>query len=168
MRKSTTAVGPALVLALVAVLWVGIGSLFEQGGPEATANDHGTEHASNTPGLGAKEHPLPMPSTKTLEEFQKLLFPWVLSREYDHKLAWSQDKAVRDTGPYIKGKYYGTHPAVRCWYSPKVMYWMTGDPAFWPEGVAAGKAPRRKPREGDIPDGGMIIKEMFAPPSARW
>ena len=92
-----------------------------------------------------------MPSTMRLHEYQEKLFPWILSRVYDHKLGWARDKMVRDTGPYIKGKYYGTHPAVRCWYSPKVMYWMTGNPDWWPEGKAAGKAPKKKPREGDIP-----------------
>ncbi len=167
MRTYWMAAVSALTLALVAATWIGVSSMFDDGSPIAVAEEHGS-YGKDASGLGAKEHALPMPSTKTLEEFQKVLFPWVLSREYDTKLGWSQDKTVRDTGPYIKGKYYGTHPAVRCWYSPKVMYWMTGDPAFWPEGAAAGKAPQKGPREGDIPDGGMIIKEMFTPPAARW
>ena len=169
MRTIWMAAGAAFVLALGAVLWIGVGSVFEAGAPAAVASDQGhTYDAKTTPGIGAKEHPLPLPSTERLHEFQKILFPWVLSRVYDTELGWSRDKTVRDTGPYIKGKYYGTHPAVRCWYSPKVMYWMTGDPSFWPEGVAAGKAPKKEPRAGEIPDGGMIIKEMFTPPSARW
>jgi len=168
MRNLRMAAGAALLLAAAALFVVGVAGLFEGGADEAAANDHPIEYSKGTPGVGAREHPLPMPSTKTLEEFQKVLFPWVLSRAYDGDLGWSRDKTVRDTGPYVKGKYYGTHPAVRCWYSPKVMYWMTGDPSFWPEGKAAGLAPPKEPRAGDIPDGGMIIKEMFTPPAARW
>ena len=53
----------------------------------------------------------------------------------------SVDKGVRDTGPYIDGKYYGTHPAVRVWYSPGVMRWLANG------------------RQGPIPDGEVIIKE---------
>ena len=164
MRNLWLTVVPAILLAIVALLYVGIGSLFEGGSQDAVAGGHGYSWDKDAPGIGAKEHNLPLPSTKTLSEFQEILFPWVLSRTYDKDLGWSRDKTVRDTGPYVKGKYYGTHPAVRCWYSPKMMYWMTGDPSFWPEGNVKPKAPR----EGDIPDGAMVIKEMFTPPAARW
>ncbi len=64
------------------------------------------------------------------------------------KLNWCVDKGVRDTGPSFQGTYYGTHPAVRVFYSPKVMQWLIGG------------------RNGSIPDGAMIIKEHY-PPSAR-
>jgi cytochrome c553 len=120
------------------------------------------------PGVGAQEHPLPLPTTLSHLDYEKQLFPFIQSRAYATTLGWSHDKRVRDTGAYIKGKYYGTHPAVRCFYSPKVMYWLTGDPAFWPEGQAAGLAPPKPPRAGAIPDGGMIIKEMLPPPAARY
>src|SRR6202035_2273147 len=34
-------------------------------------------------------------------------------RTYEYrKLGWCEDKYVRDTGPYVHGQYYGTHPAV--------------------------------------------------------
>ena len=56
---------------------------------------------------------------------------------------------VRDTGPF-KGVYYGTHPAVRIYYSPRAMQWLI-------EG-----------RQGPIPDGAMIIKEQYHPPAARY
>lgn len=93
--------------------------------------------------------PLPLPHKLTSPEYQKLLYPFLASREYI-RLGWARDKRVRDTGPFIEGKYYGTHNAVRIFYSPEVIEWMTGG------------------RKGRIPDGAMIIKEMFNPPAARW
>ncbi len=117
---------------------------------------------------GGREHPLPLPTTRPLIEFERVLFPFVRSRAYATDLGWSHDKRIRDTGAYVKGVSFGTHPAVRCYYSPKVMYWLTGDPNRWPEGRDAGLAPPKKPREGRIPDGGMIIKEMLPPPAARY
>jgi len=120
------------------------------------------------PGFLAKEHPLPLPTSTTHIAYEQQLFPFIRSRAYATTLGWSRDKRVRDTGAYVKGTYYGTHPAVRCFYSPKVMYWLTGDPDFWPEGRDAGLAPKKQPREGTIPDGGMIIKEMLPPPAARY
>ena len=120
------------------------------------------------PGFAAKEHPLPLPTSMTHIDYEQQLFPFIRSRAYATTLGWSRDKRVRDTGAYVKGKSYGTHPAVRCFYSPKVMYWLTGDPDFWPEGRDAGLAPAKLPREGQIPDGGMIIKEMLPPPAARY
>jgi len=71
------------------------------------------------------------------------------SKRYQ-KMGWTRDKRVRDTGPYIDGIYYGTHFAVRIFYSPGVHAWLKND------------------RQGDIPDGAMIIKEMWAPPAARY
>jgi hypothetical protein len=117
---------------------------------------------------GGREHPLPLPTSMTHIEYERILFPFVRSRAFVTELGWAVDKRVRDTGPYVKGVSYGTHPAVRCYYSPKVMYWLTGDPACWPEGMAAGLAPAKAPREGAIPDGGMIIKEMLPPPARRY
>ncbi len=119
------------------------------------------------PGFKATEHPLPLPTTMSHIDYEQQLFPFIRSRSYATDLGWSHDKRVRDTGAYVKGKYYGTHPAVRCFYSPKVMYWLTGDPDFWPQGRDAGLAPPKRPREGQIPDGGMLIKEMLPPPAAR-
>ena len=124
--------------------------------------------AAEPPGFGAQEHPLPLPTSMSHIDYEALLFPFIRSRGYATDLGWSHDKRVRDTGAYVKGKYYGTHPAVRCFYSPKVMYWLTGDPDFWPQGRDAGLAPKKQPREGVIPDGGMIIKEMLPPPAARY
>lgn len=81
--------------------------------------------------------------------YQVWLYNFLGSRQYE-KLGWPQDKSVRDTGPYIDKTSYGTHNAVRIFYSPEVINWMKGG------------------RKGEIPDGAMIVKEMFNPPAARY
>jgi mono/diheme cytochrome c family protein len=101
---------------------------------------------------GAKEHSLPLPSSvppADFVQFEKTMLAFLDNGEYK-KLNWCVDKGVRDTGPYSKGVYYGTHPAVRIFYSPKVMEWLVGG------------------RQGAIPDGAMIIKEQYKPPAARY
>jgi hypothetical protein len=70
-------------------------------------------------------------------------------RTYRYReLGWCVDKYVRDTGPYVHGQYYGTHPAVRIYYSPEVIDWLRGG------------------RVGAPRDGAVIIKEQYAPPPA--
>ena len=91
---------------------------------------------------------LPLPGTMTSEEYEKLLYPFIQNREYKQP-GWKVDKGVRDTGPFIGDIMYGTHDAVRIWYSPDVITWLENN------------------REGSIPDGSMIVKEMFRPPAAR-
>jgi mono/diheme cytochrome c family protein len=98
----------------------------------------------------AKENPLPLPSSippNGTTAFEKGVFDFLNNGGY---LSWCRDKSVRDTGPYINDVYYGTHPAVRIYYSPKMMTWLTGD------------------RKHPIPDGAMIIKEQYVPPSATY
>ena len=69
-------------------------------------------------------------------------------RTYAYRqLGWCVDKYVRDTGPYVHGVYYGTHPAVRIYYSPGVVDWL------------------RHGRTGAPPDGAVIIKEQYPPPA---
>ena len=65
-------------------------------------------------------------------------------RRYE-ELGWARDKWLRDTGPFIGGEYFGTHPAVRVYYSPEVIRWLEGG------------------RKGRIPDGAVIVKEQYAP-----
>ncbi|WP_435020944.1 hypothetical protein TA3x_002104 [Tundrisphaera sp. TA3] len=91
---------------------------------------------------------LPLPGSMPVAEFEAKLFPFLNDRQYE-ALGWVRDKGVRDTGPYIDGKYYGTHPAVRVFYSPGVIRWLENG------------------RAGAIPDGEMIIKEQYAAPAAR-
>ena len=90
---------------------------------------------------------LPLPSKTPHEEFESKLFEFLNTRQYA-ELGWRKDKAVRDTGPFIGGRYYGTHPVVRVFYSPEIMRWLVGG------------------RQGSIPDGAMMIKEQYGRPAA--
>jgi len=69
-------------------------------------------------------------------------------RTYAMELDWSRDMNWRLTGPYVgnigSGENFGTHPAVRIYYSPEVIDWLCNG------------------REGEIPDGAMIVKEMHS------
>jgi hypothetical protein len=82
-------------------------------------------------------------------DFEKQYLAFLAGGEYK-RLRWCGDKGVRDTGPFIQRVYYGSHPAVKVYYSPKVMAWLIGG------------------REGPIPDGAMIVKEQFRPPAGRY
>ncbi len=84
----------------------------------------------------------------SVEQFEELLFDFLHERKYQ-ELGWAVDKTIRDTGPYIKGRSYGTHPAVRVYYSPKVMQWLIND------------------RQGAIADGAIIIKEQYHEPAKQ-
>jgi hypothetical protein len=102
---------------------------------------------------GAQEHALPLPSSLPKSElvaFERQLFDFLDKDTYDRDLHWCRDKGVRDTGPFRNGVYYGTHPAVRIFYSPKMMSWLEGG------------------RVGVVPDGAMMIKEQYRPPAARY
>jgi len=97
------------------------------------------------------ESGLPLPSTFAKNNdpasYQKILSDFLAKDTYE-TLGWCSDKSVRDTGPFIAGAYYGTHPVVRVWYSPNFARWMLSG------------------RKGDVPDGAMIIKEQFDTPPA--
>ena len=97
-----------------------------------------------------KQANLPLPSSLPLVDYEKKLYSWILNREYA-ALGWRHDKQIRDTGPYINGVYHGTHPAVHIYYSPEMMHWLT-------QRETGGKK--------SIPDGAIIVKEMFNPPAA--
>ncbi|HMP07731.1 MAG TPA: cytochrome P460 family protein, partial [Lacipirellulaceae bacterium] len=103
----------------------------------STASPHGTPSS------------LPLPSSLSLAEYERLLFDFLDSRQYK-RLGWRRDKKVRDTGPYRDGVYYGTHPAVFIYYSPEIIEWLEGG------------------QQHAIPDGAMMIKEQYEPPAARW
>jgi len=97
----------------------------------------------------AKENSLPLPTSLSPDELHDKLLAFLESGEYA-KLKWCEDKRVRDTGPYINKTSYGVHPSVKIYYSPGVINWLVGG------------------RLGNIPDGAMIVKEMYDPPAARW
>lgn len=109
---------------------------------------HTRAPAQAVPATGS---PLPLPHTISLQAFEKQLYSFLDARQYE-TLGWVKDKGVRDTGPFIAGEAYGTHPAVRIFYSPEVYAWL--------------KAGR--PEDQPIPDGAMIVKEMYTPPAARY
>ncbi len=149
MRVSTV---PAVcVLSLLATLSAA-GRCAEP--PQSITSDEAAKtsetHSDTTPrqdyGQAAN---LPRPSQMTVNEFEQILYDFVNSRRY-LELGWCEDKSVRDTGPYLRGNYYGTHPAVRIYYSPEMIQWLVGG------------------REAAIPDGAMMIKEQFKPPAARY
>ncbi|HEY0098034.1 MAG TPA: hypothetical protein VGB76_03670 [Pyrinomonadaceae bacterium] len=99
--------------------------------------------------------PLPyLPSQRGEEAFEKLLSDYTNKGCYKNDPRWKHDLEVRDTGAFLSGKTYGTHNAVRVYYSPEIVKWL-----------GSGKEGDRK--EGDIPDGAMIIKEMYANPAQQ-
>lgn len=108
---------------------------------------------------------VPPPDKFYLQDYEKELFNFILKRKYDTEKNWCVDKRVRDTGPFSKGVYYGVHPAVRMYYSPRMMYWLTGNPDYWQEGKKSGQAKLKNPRTGEVPNGAMIVKEMYSPPA---
>jgi len=83
----------------------------------------------------------------------------------NERAGWIRDKHVRDTGPWIgtyrdgkwTGKYYGSHAPVLIWYSPEMYAWLK---ANRPE---SGPAPVP---EQPVPDGAMMVKEMYPTPAA--
>jgi mono/diheme cytochrome c family protein len=111
----------------------------------------------SSPCANAQEHSLPLPTRLPPAQFvafEKHVLAFLQRGEYK-RLGWCGDKGtggslVRDTGPFVKGVYYGTHPAVRIYYSPRMMNWLING------------------RTGPIPDGAMIIKEQYRPPAARY
>ena len=106
--------------------------------------------AAQNPCPGAQEHSLPLPTSVPSAQFvdYEEKFLDFLQKGTYKDLKWCLDKSVRDTGPFRGGTYYGTHPAVRIYYSPKIMQWLTTG------------------RQGAIPDGAMIIKEQYTPPAS--
>jgi hypothetical protein len=101
---------------------------------------------------GSPKYPLPLPSSlsqKDFINFDQTLLAFVNCGNY-LGLGWKHDKRIRDTGPYLKGTFYGTHPSVMIYYSPQVITWL------------------KNGRKGAISDGAMIIKEQLSPPAARY
>jgi hypothetical protein len=99
--------------------------------------------------FGQDQAPITLPSTMPLKDYEEdVLYPWLWKRGYANVPGWRVDTRVRDTGPFIDGKNYGVHPAVRIHYSPEVVKWLEDG------------------RKGELPDGSMIIKEMMQPPAA--
>ena len=117
---------------------------------EVPATAHSaTESSAAVPVYLGRPALLPLPSSLSVAKYEAHLFEFLNTRRYK-KLGWIPDKHVRDTGPFIGGKYYGTHPAVNIYYSPEIIRWLKDN------------------RRQAIPNGAMIIKEQFEPPAARY
>lgn len=91
--------------------------------------------------------PLPNPSEIGVDKYEKMLYAFLEQGCYKK---WVSDSQIRNTGPFINGVSYGTHPAVKIYYSPEMWDWL-----------------KVKNRAGEIPDHAMIIKEMFPPPAKQ-
>ena len=106
-----------------------------------------------SPCARGKEADLPLPSTflpNRLPQFQAQVKTFLTSGRY-RNLHWCEDKALRDTGPFVNGVSYGVHPSVKIYYSPSVINWLL-----------------RKNPDQVIPDGAMIVKEQYSPPVAKY
>ena len=89
--------------------------------------------------------PLPHPSDIGVKKFEKLLYSFLDQGCYR---SWVADSQIRNTGPFINGTSFGTHNAVKVFYSPEAWDWL-----------------KHRNREGAISDGAMIVKEMFPSPA---
>jgi len=100
-----------------------------------------------------------------LDQYERYLAEYLAKLCHrDVAAGWKPDKRMRDTGPYVatlrdgkwSARYYGTHPAVFVWYSRDMFQWL--------------KKNRRSehPRAAGepVPDGAMMVKEMFVPPAS--
>ena len=71
---------------------------------------------------------------------------------------------MRDTGPFVgmfqngqwTGQYHGTHAPAAVWYSPDMIDWMK-----------ANRADEESTAEAPVPDGAIMVKEMFPPPTSH-
>lgn len=106
------------------------------------------------------------PSALPLEQYEAKLGQYLANFCHrDLAKGWRVDKHIRNTGPYIatylngkwSGASFGTHPPVLIWYSPEMYRWLKENR---PEN---GPAPAH---EAPVPDGAMIIKEMYPAPAA--
>jgi hypothetical protein len=106
------------------------------------------------------------PHGKPLNEYEAALNQYLggfCHRDVAH--GWHVDKRVRDTGPWVgtyangkwSGQYFGTHAPVMVWYSPDFYDWLKVNR---PQQGTPPSSPQ------PVPDGAMIIKEMYPAPAA--
>ena len=111
----------------------------------------------------------PITGTFKLAEYERTLSRFLELYCYRNTAddRWVPDKWLRDTGPYVSilengswapAKYYGTHPAVVIWYDKTMVDWLQAYRSG-PQETSAGAPP--------IPDGAIMIKEMYTGPAAR-
>ena len=108
------------------------------------------------------------PSALPLGEYEEKLAEYF--RNFCHRDAaagWVRDKYVRDTGPSTaqlvegrwQGVYHGTHTPVVIWYSPEMFEWIKENRTPAQEDAKTDGAP--------VPDGAIIVKEMFPSPASK-
>ncbi len=127
-----------------------------------------TEQLPTDPALCAKLDPIVRkPSALPLDQYETALNTYVTAMCHRNFAAgWKMDKTVRDTGPFIAtlgngswfGSYNGTHAPVLIWYSPEMMSWLHANRPSDATKTPAHPAP--------IPDGAIMVKEMYSPPPA--
>ena len=139
MRFGTT---PRLLLVLAFLTFGALCALVTPDGPRGAS-------AAATQGASGQQQcaRLPVPSAVGVAEFERRLITFLKGRCYEK---WVADREVRDTGPFVGGVYYGTHPAVKVFYSPEMWDWL-----------------KKRNRRGDAPDGAVVVKEQFTPPAAE-
>lgn len=89
-----------------------------------------------------------MPPSKDAEKFEKALFDFL---EHNCYSGWTHDKDLRNTGPVLFGNNFGTHPAIRVYYSKEAVEWMN----------------KPKATRGEVPNNAIIIKEQHDPPASE-
>jgi hypothetical protein len=129
-----------LLLAFVTLLIVG-GFAFPTGSDAQQVNPINPITICDIP------FPLPQPSVIGSKAFEKKLYAFLEKRCYQN---WTSDREIRNTGPVIAGMSFGTHNAVKIFYSPEAWDWL-----------------KHRHRQGTIADGAVIVKEMFADPAVQ-
>ncbi|HKO59966.1 MAG TPA: hypothetical protein VJV03_02300, partial [Pyrinomonadaceae bacterium] len=133
-------VTPEIVPRLsILIVLIGLVSVFAKAGRETVRRE--IQPVDNR----CSPFPLPKPSEIGARKFEKLLYAFLENRCYK---AWIADSQIRNSGPFIAGKSFGTHSAVKIFYSPEVWDWL-----------------KHRNRQGTISDGGIIVKEMFRSPA---
>src|SRR5215467_10247740 len=101
----------SLGLLLVLALW------FVRPGDAQTGNT-----SPQTPaGICDLKFPLPNASDIGPAKFEKLLYAFLEKGCYK---GWVADREIRNSGPFIGGASFGTHNAVKIFYSPEVWEWL--------------------------------------------
>ena len=136
-------------LAIVCVL---LTALFFSARPALHALESAAQHGN--PCADALPVPSELRLPKTIApgepvDVERQLLSYLQTYKY-RDLGWCMDKGVRDTGPYVNHVMYGTHPAVRIYYSPEMMAWLRGG------------------RRGDPKDGAVMIKEQYGDKPAAY
>ena len=133
-----------LVVSLCSVAVVGASSLPWQSARAQSATGGAQQAALPAYCAGASDHTLPLPTSLSPDAFHDRLLAFLQNTEYvKSELVRRQGRARHRA--LRQCTYLGHHPAVRIYYSPAVMKWLVNG------------------REGDIPDGAMIVKEMYRP-----